>query len=183
MFDFDLDFGGIDLMPSISGEGWGEAPTLDHPPLAQTRVAALLVAGLALPGVLLIVLGVFLVTRPNDLLAPIIGMAGIVGMAIGVCLAAYAVSGAWAVWRRKPRARLWVLMIGGFLMLLGPMGGLIGGGALGMLFGLGMVLYGGALVLAMLGPGIRADFPGPVWTPRNPAPARVSWFERGLRRR
>jgi hypothetical protein len=177
VFDF-LDVMILALPGPSSG---GPTPKLAHPPTPQTRLAALLVAGMALPGVVVIVGSGFLLRHSsNDLLAPVIGMVGIAGLGFGAYLVLIALAGAWAIWRRQPGARLHTIVLGSILMFVGPMTGAVMGGSIGLLVGAGMFLYGGAVVWSLLSPGIRVDFPGPLSARRARSRPRQHW---GMSRR
>lgn len=134
-------------------------PTPPWRPVPETRAAVFLAALLGLPGVLVGIGSIWLIAHSsNDLLSPITGMVGIVGLVIGLFIVLHAAAGAVALWRRQPGARLMSFVVAGFMLPAGPLAGSVIGGGRGALLAVAVVAHGAVLIWALMTARARADF-------------------------
>jgi hypothetical protein len=160
------------LFAFLAGLGPGFRRTIGppppHPMTLATRLAGGLVLIVAVPGVALVVGGIKFLGGGNDMLAPFIGMVGLVALGGGLVIVAWAVALAVGLWSRNPGARDSGIVVGVVMGFVGPMVGLIVGGAWGTTIAILLLGYGAILGWLLLGPGGRADFPTPLqWTARG----------------
>jgi hypothetical protein len=163
----------------------GPVPPHPGPPSRETRIAAVLVGGLGVPGLLLVLVSIRLLQHSSDdLLAPVIGMVWLTLLGVGLLVVLHAAAGAVQLWRRQQRGRLHAIIVAASLMLIGPFIGVVIGSALGFLLAVGLTGYGASVGWLLMSPGVRADFPGSLLdAATRRSPRRHSGRQWGMSRR